>query len=836
MFRYFVYRRHGAISVMLAFLLISVLSLSSTMMETARYRSMERLLNELEQNALFSLLGYYDSDLYKEFGLLAMEPDTGEEQLRQYLEQNLNGLGSGMSLNGLDKMLEIGGVEVDKIYELTQNEVFRAQVMEFAAYRAPVRLVSNMANLDELLEQLTKELESALPLFETMKKLADCMKNIIDTFKKLYALTKSAEDFQKKSEDYKTAVDKYNAAVSSRDSYKNDHDSSEEGYAETLAALNSAVASNASSLRGKISEAKEALADYYEKYTDFKGAYDSALSSEVDVLISAAKYDADAIEDENARKNTKKMLDDFGSGIDGARGLCNKVVSEMDTLYEEFILSCQDALTSQYNALGKDNPEELGSTGVVNTLSESSALIVAVRVVVGLVATLVEVVGKWNDSIAQISDVIKVMKIIATKGLFDPEYNNMIGYGVWNSLPGVSNGGRLKAINNPFASGDEKLVMDRLKETEKVAASLDYDMSFLEPGAGPVEEAALQTAMEEMKTAADAFQDKCESLSKASNILTILTTLFSVIGTLIKFLDRLINLIKVFISCIIDRFTRMLYPKLWGSVYANEMFSNRTTDVGEDKRLNGSDLPDFSSFGWNIDYECFDMANTEYILAGTQSEIANQVFSFTLILIMRILCNIPAILADSQLNQLVGELCAIPILGWIAAIIIVCMMLFIESWSDMIFMIYGSEGVDIIKTKGYFALDGSNMDELVDKVNDLLGSLAVKDDEDEDEGGLDIDEYLKGLLKWDYKDHMQLMLLLFVPNAKINARCADLIEMQMRQIKKKGGDLETFHLDKMATYARARVEAYYKPMLPIPTIPGLNDTGLRMEALHYSGY
>lgn len=855
MFEYFVHKKHGSISIMLSFLLIAVLSLSSTMMETARYRSTKMLLDELEQNATFSLLGCYDRDLYKNFGLLAMGPDIGEEQLRNYLDQNMNCLNSEMDLNGLDTMLAIEEVGVDKLYDLTQSEVFRAQVMEFSAYRAPVTLVSNMVDLEDMLKELSKKLNEALPLLDTFKKLAQCMQKIIDTFTKLKELIDEAETFEADAKNYRMAVEEYNDAVSDRNDYKENHTSDEEGYAEQLVSLNSTVSEKAAALKGKIATVKKSMGAYYNKYKEFKTAYDNALNAEVDALISGALYDANKIEDAGTKESTKKMLNEMKSGYDGAKDLCGSIVGQFDTSYEGFISSCQDSLTEQYNDLD-ESVENLSSIAIVETLAEGSTLIIVVRTVIGMLKVLTQMVDGWNKSIKQMSEMIKVMKIMQTGGLFEPEYNNILGNETWNSLPGVSNGGKLGDINNPYAAEDEKMVSDRLADTAKVAASLDYDIALLEPGAGPVEESALQIAMEQMKQAGDTFQEQCEKLGQATNILTILSALFNIIATLIAFLDSVLNLIHVFISCITSNLTRILYQKMWGAVYANEMFSNRTTDLGTDKRMNNTFFPNLSSFMLNVDNECFDMANAEYILGGTNIEIINQEVAFLEILAMRVLCNIPAIVSNETLWQVVEELCAIPFVGWIAAIIVVCVMFFLEAWADMIVMIYGDldgkQEVDIIKMNGYFTLKGGKTDDMKGQADELQKKVDLSKDHakvnlakdtntkvdlSKDSAEEDKDkEKDKDPLKWSYKDHMQIMLLLFVSNDKLYARCADLIQMQTQQMKKLGGDIKPFKLSDMNTYARVRVDAKYRPVLPVPVIPGLNDMGIPMESIHYSGY
>ena len=60
MFSWFIRNRKGSITIMISALLIAVLSMSSTLIEIAKYRSMERVFKEAEENAAFSVLSQYD--------------------------------------------------------------------------------------------------------------------------------------------------------------------------------------------------------------------------------------------------------------------------------------------------------------------------------------------------------------------------------------------------------------------------------------------------------------------------------------------------------------------------------------------------------------------------------------------------------------------------------------------------------------------------------------------------------------------------------------------------------------------------------------------------------
>ena len=161
MFSWFIRNRKGSITIMISALLIAVLSMSSTLIEIAKYRSMERVFKEAEENAAFSVLSQYDRDLYENFGLLAISNTVGEEQLVNYLNKNLN--------NKRESLTE--DVLVDKLYDLGQKEVLRTQIMEFCAYRAPYSLVNNGLNIEATLQSLIENVEDNLPFLNTISSI-----------------------------------------------------------------------------------------------------------------------------------------------------------------------------------------------------------------------------------------------------------------------------------------------------------------------------------------------------------------------------------------------------------------------------------------------------------------------------------------------------------------------------------------------------------------------------------------------------------------------------------------------------------------------------------------
>lgn len=848
MFVYFVHKKNGAISVMLAVLLIAVLSCSSSLMEIARYRSLERFFKEATENAGFSMLSHYDRDLYKNFGLLAVEQKANAELFLEYLKENLEGMGSTLEQNGVDHPLDAGDVDVEKLFNLAEREVFQAQIMEFTAYRAPASMLDNALNIEETVGELVKKLEEALPILKLFENLSKAGQKIMDAYLKLDEYCEQGKVLQNAKNAYVSQVESYNAAVAARDAYISEHENKEEDkdkekgtkedYESGLKTKNEAVAAQATALSGKIESLKKELGTYYKKYTEFFSAFDAMQEANIKAMLSGAETDAAGIEDETARENAKNMIKEMKAGYHDSENMFDKILNAMDEITEAYILASQDGLTEQLNELTGE-PEDMQQTESV-PVAKSYFLWDAVKLGISTLSQIVSVVQEWAKVIGMIGDVLEAMKIMFSLGTYHPEYNNEISVGLWSGLPGPSNGGRLKKAENPYAAKDSAAVTEQLAKTEEVAGAVGFDIDSLYPSGGISEMHELQNAMDRMTRAEAAFREKCQELENTVNYFNIIGTLvkiIEIIGTLVEYLASLVNLVTVFIKVAsAGLLPTLLYQRVFSAVYANDMFSNRTSG-GEGERLNGSSLPDYSTS--MIQSQCFDMANTEYIVSGSRYETVNQTNVFNMILMLRILCNIPAILSNQSLMNTVTALCE-TIIGIIGAVILVAAFLFIEAWADMVFMIYGDtdKGVDIIKMKGYFSFDEGGNNKLKQQMQELLPSSdelwkpktegTGETEKKKDEDG--------NALTWTYKDHLFLLLLLCVSNDTIYARCADLIEMQMGMEKRLAGESDPFRLKKMATYLRIEAEAEYTPLLPVPTIPGLNDNGIGMKTTYYSGY
>lgn len=827
---------------MLSFLLIAVLSINSTFMESARYYAMERLYKELEENAAFSVLAQYDRDLFKNYGLLAMSSKVDKDTFMDYLAANMNHKLTGA--NGADAFLEISEEDVDfeKLYDLAQEEVFAMQVNEFCAYRAPANFINNTFNIEEIMKELIKDLEESLPILNMFSNLCKSAQKIFDTFEKLSDYQDKSKALDEQWNEYEKCVDAYNAAVKERDDYITAKHSEEEDYEGILESKCKNVKAKAVEVQNSLKTTESALGEFYESYKKFVDSFGAMQSSNVKSVISGAKADAASLSDTQSRKNAEAMIEGMEKTYKESEDMFKKIIKCMDSVKEEQIRIAVQSMEDQRLLLEREG-NELGEISCVEEVKDDN-IWTAIRLVIETASQIARLVEQWSDMFATIGDLLDMMKELSTAGVYDPTYDNTLSPAFMNQLPGRQhNNYRLVSVNNSFADNDKNMVNEQIEKAEEAAAYTGFNTDILNTNDKGNENLLLQQAMSRMMNAQEAFRAQCEELESTWNLLSIIWKLQGVVRTLIEFIDSMVNLIQVFITVANPAILQdILYQKFNAATYASEMFSNRVTDTGSDKKLNGSSFPDYSRYVISGD-DYFEMANAEYIVYGNASEIENQVYVFELMLVIRMLCNIPGMLANDTVMQVVEGLCE-SLIGIIVAVILVLLVLLLEGWLDMLFMTYGGDEVDIIKLKSYITFtDGGVSDDFKKRVKELTKKIrainvgekkksaeTIKKEEKKNYG----EEYAKGLLQWGYKDHLFFMLLLFVPNEKIYARSADVIEMQMGHEKAIKG--EDFKLSEMATYVRVTSSVTYKPLLPVPIIPELNENGLKITNIHYNGY
>jgi len=157
----------GAITVYLSIVLSAVIMLSGILMDVVRIRTAEAQVRRAVSTAALSTLAGYDTKLKEEYGLFALhnsdrsylsgdalyflQNQLEEPSLREIEKsRGISPLSSIFTDNGFRKVnfvdlydYHVENIEVVPIYNLTENEVGRQQIVEYMKYRAPVQFAEN---------------------------------------------------------------------------------------------------------------------------------------------------------------------------------------------------------------------------------------------------------------------------------------------------------------------------------------------------------------------------------------------------------------------------------------------------------------------------------------------------------------------------------------------------------------------------------------------------------------------------------------------------------------------------------------------------------------------
>lgn len=893
----FLNKKKGAITIMLSFLLVAVLSVNSTFLETSRYRSLVRLYKELEENAAFSVLSQYDRELFNNFGLLAIQQDIDKEKFMKYLLANLNK--NLTDINGADSLLRVSSEDInfDKIYDLSQSGIFKEQIDEFCSYRAPIYMLDEVLDIEEALKSFLKQLENMIPFLDVIKDVMDQAKGLVNLYIALDEYKESSQSLREMKNEYENSIDAYNSTVVIRNAYLDSEDDEHPIDEGTLEALNEDVAGKAGEVRNNIESLKSSLGEFYEKYTAFYDAYETFQGGHMKTALDVLDAKADGMQDAVQKESTKQMVKSMKNAYEDSEETCKKISDKMKNLQQSDIITSQENLTVQYEDLQKEG-SELEETDIVS-LTNGISLMDIVQLVITTGEIMAETIKKIAEALSILGEAIKILKVLGTGATYEWDYNNIINRDLCGNLK--------VGQDSAYHTADRSLKDLQISKTDKVAQSLGFDTSIFGSGVNVPDNNTLQNALEKATGALDSFLTGIQDLNTTGIpiISQLLAKITVAISCTVIFIEALINLASVAASVLNgEDIGKIVYQKASSAVYANSMFSNRATDIDSDKRLNGSS---YGSYASPDDSACFDMANVEYIISGGINEIVNQQTVFTLMLGVRALCNIPAVFNNDLIMEVIDALGSTGILIPIA-VIIFFVVLIIEAYLDMIFIIYTPEGVEFIKLEGYLDFTGEvEITEYFKQLKVVIEEIEVRQSKSNteidysyteytsEEYGMEISadmditfsdsfkekyesltkhtlsrnaikkknaekleeiksgkaekkaakkidldkwakEYKEGLTKANYSDHTFLLMVLLISSDKIYSRSADLINMQMRQIKKNKGAVKEFKLDEMATYLRIDSTVYYEPLLPIPIIPGLNDRGLAIRNIHYSGY
>ena len=139
-------KNSGQVTVFLSIVLLAVIVLAGVLVDASRISSGEALAKKAVNSAARSVLAGYGSRLKENYGLFAFN-SAGEEEMndvvRAYIEKNLEISSKGDKIAG---SVDLYGFRVEKLnvtplYNLSENKVFKQQILEYMKYRAPKEIV-----------------------------------------------------------------------------------------------------------------------------------------------------------------------------------------------------------------------------------------------------------------------------------------------------------------------------------------------------------------------------------------------------------------------------------------------------------------------------------------------------------------------------------------------------------------------------------------------------------------------------------------------------------------------------------------------------------------------
>ena len=208
-FRRYINGGKGAVSLLLVLVMAPLMTMSLTLVESARYQDAVQLMDEIIDLSSFSTLAEYDSFLDERFGLLSVSQETSiNSEFSDYLDKNTPALGDSISINS---------ASASGVYPLSNKKVLKQQLLEYGEISVAVEAVTEGIDLDVLLEKLQKSLD-----LEEFKEEVDAVNAGIDLAAEVESLVENIIEAKNRYDnEYSTALSDYKNAYKDFESKAN---------------------------------------------------------------------------------------------------------------------------------------------------------------------------------------------------------------------------------------------------------------------------------------------------------------------------------------------------------------------------------------------------------------------------------------------------------------------------------------------------------------------------------------------------------------------------------------------------------------------------------------
>lgn len=780
-------RQSGSITVFLSIIMLIMITLAGVIVDAARINTAQsQIQRALETSASSTLAGYY-TPLREEYGLFALTQNNKEELeeiITDYLSKNLMIDKAYLDENKIGKYVDlydykIEGIEVDTIFNLTENPVTKHQILQFMKYRAPKVFTQDFLEKLDLLKKSgsTSEVYKRKIEFEKeLKKIENIQREIYkyiygkyeERMFFLWSKEKKMEHFVRKLNEgeCKRLIENYIQAVERHIELKKRLDNMEDK-------------------KGESEESKEKLKDKIRKAKREKQKKYNELTKDIGEYIRMNKNALDSIykliaESRNIRNKLDEYKEYLSKNKDNIMEASKKEFNEEIEKYDKLIPDSK----REENKL-EDIEKKIGANIRLlegNGRSGSSIL------------SLIEKIepGKAKDDIDYIKSVEKdiIDKIRA--------YNNKIDYDYDLVRDRKSEYKAYDQRENNQEKGNRKIDINSKDKSEKSITISDEEYSILP--------SVLKKEIRKNKSNDNLMDSKgLEGIE--------------------FYEDEGLGFSESAFSYLKDITEKIRLKDIRDEIYINEYIMGTFKSYVSD--INGEF--DLRNINKNEKNTYFKKSEVEYILNGKRNEKMNQVLTDSKILLIRFgLNSIHTFTCENKKNIATATATAVAGLYTGGAGIPIIRTLILLGWS-MGESIYD---LDELKEGRKIALYKTEDDWKTDLKGD---NKEFIDKEIDNEEVQNTSSDKKDFMNTSYQDYLRFLLLIQDQNKTIN-RIQDLIQLNIQ----KETDNIDYKLKENNTYIRVKAVVSIKYLFLtggfIPENLKLSKNRHKFELVIYKGY
>lgn len=369
----------GAVTIFVTLLLIPAILVSGSAVDLARIYTARSIVQDANQLASNSLLTQYDAllqDIYGLYGIMQSDPELGD-MLNEYIEVAVFGEGVQKNELGTFQLFygsELQPVDIEYIHgkNLSDPEVLRRQIEEYAKYRVPVIIMKEIWDRIEKFKKLKADaevIEKKMAIDEKIDEINDIYEDIYDLINDINTYPWEEQNAFNNVNEYLVEINKQlKSLVETRKEYTNAFDENNEEKYEDMELKYKGIKQNIKSLiEGGSVVSGWVSGDYNEDGIWVDGEWDRSVHYKgLKKSINDCTEDLEGIKDkmgkliekcENADKKKAellRMVDDLEARLN--KGDCSeelkKGMSEPQQIKrEDGSVETQDSIIKQYKDL-----------------------------------------------------------------------------------------------------------------------------------------------------------------------------------------------------------------------------------------------------------------------------------------------------------------------------------------------------------------------------------------------------------------------------------------------------------------------------------------------------